>query len=290
MSIKSYIDKSFPSLEGKIVALSGSTGGLGKQLAPMILSKGGELVIIDRNRQKQTELIQKLLAEFPHAHIIPLNADMENMDSVKDVCRELEKIKPDFMIHNAGAYDIPRRICDTGYDNVFQINFVSPYYITRKLMDAGTKIIVVGSIAHNYSKSDPNDTDFRTRGASSLVYGNAKRYSMLAHLELAKRQGLRLAVTHPGITMTGITDHYPKWLYAIIKHPMKLIFMSNQKSALSIMQGLYEYTEDYTWIGPRLFNIWGYPSKNKLKTCKADEISRIYNTAEETYSRINGGE
>ena len=34
-----------------------------------------------------------------------------------------------------------------------------------------------------------------------------------------------IAVTHPGITQTNITAHYPKLIFAVIKNPMKLIFM-----------------------------------------------------------------
>ncbi len=284
--IDRYTEKNFPSLEGKIIALSGSTGGLGRQLCRLILSRGGRLILIDRNPQKQSKLMDELAGEYPNGAIYPLAADMEDILSVKVLCERLKEQKPDVIIHNAGAYDIPRHICSTGYDNVFQINFVSPYYITRELAPLGTKIVVVGSIAHNYSKTDEKDTDFRTRRASSLVYGNAKRYSMFAHLELAKGEGCSLAVTHPGITMTGITDHYPKWLYAIIKHPMKLIFMSNRKAALSIMQGIYNNTDNYTWIGPKIFNVWGYPSKKKLTTCKPQEISYIFTKAEEIYNTI----
>ncbi len=285
MTTKKYI-ASLPSLEGRLVALSGSTGGLGKQLCRLILKKHGRLILIDRNPKKQADLIESLTADFPAAEIRTLNADMEDIGSVKKMCRELIKLHPDITVHNAGAYDIPRHICSSGYDNVFQINFVSPYYITRQLMGIGTKVIVVGSIAHNYSKIDPADIDFRSRKAASLVYGNAKRYSMFAHLELAKRQGLDLAVGHPGITMTGITDHYPKWLYAIIKHPMKLIFMNNLKASLSIMRCLYINTPDYTWIGPKIFNVWGLPKLKTLRTCKASEIEKIFHTAEGIYADL----
>lgn len=283
MSAEKYY-ASFPSLEGRLVALSGSTGGLGRQLCRMILDRQGRLILIDRNQKKQADLIESLTADFPAAEIHALNADMEDIGSVKKMCGELIKLRPDIMIHNAGAYDIPRHICPTGYDNVFQINFLSPYYITRQLISIGTKIVVVGSIAHNYSKIDPTDIDFRSRKASSLVYGNSKRYSMFAHLELAKSHGLDLAVAHPGITMTGITDHYPKWLYAIIKHPMKAIFMGNRKAALSIIQGLYTSTPEYTWIGPKIFNVWGLPSIKTINSCKREEIAFIAETAERLYA------
>ena len=73
----------------------------------------------------------------------------------------------DVFIHNAGAYSIPRNTSNSGYDNVFTINFVSPYYIIRELLPQisarGGKVLAVGSIAHRYSEIDKNDVDFRTR-------------------------------------------------------------------------------------------------------------------------------
>ena len=152
------------------------------------------------------------------------------MDNVKSVTKELENMDIDIFIHNAGAYSIPRKICSSGYDNVFQINFVSPYYMIRTLLPTlrakKGMAVAVGSIAHNYSKTDERDIDFRKRSASSKVYGNAKRFLMYSLYELFKNEKeASLSIVHPGITFTNITAHYPKLIFAVIKHPMKIIFM-----------------------------------------------------------------
>ncbi len=97
---------------------------------------------------------------------------------------------------------------------------------------------------------------------------------------------IKIAVTHPGITFTNITAHYPKLLFAIIKHPMKIIFMPPKRASLGIIMGLFEETENFCWIGPRLFNIWGMPKKIRLKTCSYDEARFISNTAKEIYENM----
>ena len=109
---------------------------------------------------------------------------------------------------------------------------------------------------------------------------------MFSLYELMKSEDKTLSVVHPGITFTNITAHYPPLVFAIIKHPMKLIFMKPKKAALSILKGLFEHTEGYSWIGPKLFNIWGYPSKKPLKTAQKAEIDRIYQTAEGIYNKL----
>lgn len=290
MNIQKWLTKNTHSLLGKTVVITGATGGLGRELSRYVVMLGANLVTVDRNESKSLALEKELTDEFPDASITRIIADMEDFDSVKSACERLKCIPIDYLILNAAAYSIPRKCCDTGYDNVFQINFVSPYYLIRELMPLLTerkgRIVAVGSIAHNYSTTDPDDIDFSTRNRSNLVYGNSKRYLMFSLYELMKSEKGNLSVVHPGITFTNITAHYPPLIFAIIKHPMKLIFMKPKKAALSILKGLFDHTEGYSWIGPKLFNIWGYPSKKPLKTAKKAEIDRIYQTAEEIYNKL----
>jgi hypothetical protein len=95
-----------------------------------------------------------------------------------------------------------------------------------------------------------------------------------------------LSIAHPGITFTNITNHYPKLIFALIKYPMKIIFMKPKIAALNIIKGIFDYTDNNEWIGPEYFNIWGKPRKNKLKTCSETESMGIFKTAEEIYDNI----
>ena len=134
------------------------------------------------------------------------------------------------------------------------------------------KFIVVGSIAHNYSKTDDSDIDFSTRTKASKVYGNAKRYLMFSLYELFRdEKDVTLSITHPGITFTNITAHYPKIIFALIKHPMKIIFPSTRVACLSILRGVFEDTAPDEWIGPSLFDVWGLPKKKRLRSLKKGE-------------------
>lgn len=290
MSIKKWLEKNGSRLDGKTVAISGSTGGLGRELCRHLASLGASLILLDRNRQRSLCLGEEISRLFPSVSISYITVDMEDIASVKAAADALLQIKVDFLILNAGAYAIPRKKCDTGFDNVFQINFISPYYLARKLFpsikERDGRVIIVSSIAHNYSESDTEDIDFSKRTKSSLVYGNAKRYLTYSLSELFADSGA-LAITHPGITFTNITAHYPKFIFAIIKYPMKVIFMKPRKAALSILSGVFTSTEKGTWIGPRLFNVWGLPKKKRLNTAKSDEIRRISETAEEIFCRIS---
>lgn len=276
MNIKKWLDSNAESLNGKTVVITGSTGGLGKEICKILASLGADLVLVDRSLQKSSAHRDSLVSLFPNIKVTLLTADMEDIESVKIACEILKITTFDYLILNAGAYSIPRIKTDMGYDNVFQINFVSQYYMARALAPAvkarGGRIITVGSIAHNYSVIDKNDIDFSTRRKSNLVYGNSKRYLMCAMYKLSNDTGVDISVVHPGITFTNITAHYPPLIFAVIKHPMKVIFMPARKACLSVIKGVFDTCEKYEWIGPRIFDVWGLPKKTKLKTISEDEF------------------
>ncbi len=273
------------SLAGKRVAVCGATGGIGEELCRHLARLGAELWLCCRSEAKTNTLIEKLRADYPDlvACFVPL--DLESADSVEIAAQILSATPPHVLIHNAGAYAIPRHTTAQGVDNVFAINCLGPYALTQRLLApmaaVGGRVVCVGSIAHNYSKIDPNDPDFATRTAASKVYGNAKRHLMLALYEgFADVKGVTLSVVHPGIAFTNITAHYPKWLFCIIKHPMKVIFMHPRRAALSVLRGVFEPTAYGEWIGPRLFNVWGLPRKQKLRTFTREEAKMAYDAME----------
>lgn len=288
MSLERWIKRHTHRLDGKTVAVTGTTGGIGVHLCRHLAALGADLVFINRNLSRSQAQKVELKEQFPNINIEILTVDLEDFQSVKAVTEQLKALPLDGFIHNAGAYSIPRRICDTGFDNVFQINFVSPYYIIRELMpDLQARngcAVAVGSIAHNYSKIDPKDVDFSTYRAASKVYGNAKRHLTYGLLELfSGQQSARLAIAHPGITFTNITAHYPKVIFALIKHPMKIIFMRPKKAALCVLDGLFEVCTPHQWIGPRWFDIWGLPKRKALKTASPDERRQIADRGEKIY-------
>lgn len=280
------------NLKGKWIAVSGATGGIGRSLVKYIAALGGNLIFLDRNFGKSTALRDEVLREFPSCQIELITLDMEDIESVKITAQKLKEFPLYGLIHNAGAYSIKRKKSSTGFDNLFQINFVSPYFLTKELLpilrENCGKVVAVGSIAHHYRKTDLRDIDFSSRKANSLAYGNAKRFLMLSHFAAFKEEeNCSLSVVHPGISFTGITNHYPKIIFALIKHPMKIIFMKPKKAALSVLEGLFGSTNTGFWIGPNFFDIWGKPKLKRIKGFSKAEMEEVYKTAESIYQKIS---
>ncbi len=290
MKNEEWILRNTSSLQGRVIAVTGTTGGLGRELCRYLASLGASLILLDRNSERSGKFRDELVAEYG-CDARCIRVDLEDVGTVRAAVAELRTSGLDSFIHNAGAYSIPRHTCDTGFDNVYQINFASVYYMIKELLPtlraAHGRVTVVGSIAYRYSKTDPEDVDFSTRSRASHVYGNAKRQLMFALHELFRdERDVTLSVTHPGITFTNITAHYPKLIYAIIKHPMKVIFMKPRRAALSILRGVLEPCSYLEWIGPRVFDIWGLPKKRILGGVDETEREWIFKNAEEIYLKL----
>ena len=153
MRTDTWIKKNMPKLNGKTVAISGATGGIGQELCRHLAALGANLLLLDRNSERSNAWIEKLKVEFPTLNARHLRLDLADFETVRSVTEELLNATPDYLIFNAGAYHIPRYTTSVGHDNVFQINFVAPYYMARTLHTAmkerGGRIVAVGSIAHN---------------------------------------------------------------------------------------------------------------------------------------------
>lgn len=289
MNYYNWLNKNFSSLQNKTVAISGATGGIGSALCDFLAYLGADIICLDRNSEKSYRLIDGLKAKYPNLKAEHIMFDLENFVQVKAVTELLKKSSVDYLILNAGAYKIPRHKCDTGYDNVFQINFVSPYYIARELepfiKQRNGRIVAVSSIAHNYSEINENDIDFSNVRQASKVYGNAKRYLTFGLFGLFAND-CTLSVVHPGITLTNITAHYPKIIFKLIKLPMKIIFISPKKASLNLIYGIFNGCRQNEWIGPKIFNVWGLPKNKKLHTCGKDEAEKICSISNRIYDNV----
>jgi len=289
MNIQQWLKINTRDLTGKTIAITGSTGGLAKQLISSLAPLNANFILLNRNKEKTQQQINYLKDKHPNIAIEYIECNLADFESVKNATTILKSKHIDILYLAAGAYNIPR-LKTKQYDNIFQINFVSHYYMVKELLPQlnsfNGKIIAVSSISYNYSKIDENDIDFSKQKKASKVYGNSKRFLTFSLHELMQNQTATLAIVHPGITLTSMTNHYPKYINWLVKIIIKLMFPSTKKASLSLVNGVFATTEFQTWIGPRIFNIWGFPKKQKINNIKNQEIKKIFNTAENIYKKL----
>ena len=289
MKIEKWLDLNTKRLDGKTICITGSTGDLAKIFTEKLASLGANFIFANRDKQKSEIQKQEILAKYPNIKIEIIKIDLSDMNSVKLCVRKLKQTHIDILILNSAVYNISRKTTSSGFDNIFQINFLSQYYIVKQLLSnlrkiKDSKIIVISSIAHNYSKINFNNIQMLKNAKPSKVYGNSKRILMFSLIQLLKDSEINFSIVHPGITLTHMTNHYPKFINWLVKIGIKIFFPHPQKACLSIIKGVFEDTHENEWIGPKTFNVWGYPKKQNLKSYNHQESYQAFTEAEKFYS------
>jgi short-subunit dehydrogenase len=291
MKIEKWLEENTHSLKGKTICITGSTGDLAQIFTEKLAKMGANFVFANRNREKSEKQKKQLLEKYPDIKIQIFNVDFNDLNSVKLLVCKLKQVHIDILILNSAVYNVPRKTTNSGYDNIFQVNFVSQYYIAKQLLSnlrkiKNSKIVVIGSIAHNYSKVNFDDIQKLKTKKSSVAYGNSKRFLMASMQKLLENHPVELSVVHPGVTLTKMTSHYPFFINWLVKIGIKVFFPKPEKACLSVLSGVFNTTQTNEWIGPKKHNIWGYPKKQKLKTISTDESSKIFFEAEKIYSDL----
>ena len=293
MNINKWIEKNCSDLSNKTIAITGSTGGLGRCVCRYLVKSNANLILIDRDTDKAKAQANELISINPNINIDIITCELTDFSSVKLAIEKLNEIQFNVLILNAGAYNIPINKTNLGYNNVFQINFLSQYYMVKKLLpklrkQSDAKVIALGSIAHDYSKINENDIDFSLEKRASKIYGNSKRFLMFSLYELFKNEDkVKLSIVHPGVTLTNMTNRYPKAINWLVKFGIKILFPSVNKASLNILYSIYHSCGYHEWIGPKIFDIWGQPTIKKLKTCSSLESKKIFDVSENLYNLIN---
>ena len=89
-------------LDGKTVAISGATGGIGRELCEYLARMGATLLLVDRNPERSLALAGELEAKhgISAEHI---TLDLEDIARTREVAKTLAEREIDYLILNAGA-------------------------------------------------------------------------------------------------------------------------------------------------------------------------------------------
>ena len=86
--------------------ITGASNGIGLELAKIHASKGGDLVLVARNKLKLDKLKTELEKQF-NVSVLTISKDLSLPNAAKEVYDETNKqnIQVDYLINNAGFGD-----------------------------------------------------------------------------------------------------------------------------------------------------------------------------------------
>lgn len=246
----------------KIILITGSTDGVGKQTAKTLAQMGHHIIVHGRNKEKVLKVVDEIKSETGNQDIDYFIADLLSLQDIRhgttDFLQKYDHL--DVLINNAGAvFDKERATTAEGLEKTMTLNLFAPFLLTKLLLPLlekstqGRVINTVSASQRMFGESDVNDIEFKQHYSAQKAYSISKRYLIwnTRHLaRLLKESGSKVTVntTHPGAVNTN--------------------FISSSDKGL-IVNLIYKY------IGPLMANSLEVASETGVYLATSDEVSTI---------------
>ncbi len=199
----------------KTILITGSTDGIGRQIALQLSRMGHKILVHGRDKEKGARVLDEINRESCNENLALYISDFADLTSVvqlgKEIQREQERL--DVLIHNAGVFSPRHIITRDGNELTFQVNHLAPFLLTHLLMDlmkksAPARIVIVASAAHYSATADYfEDLKGEKSYSSFSAYSFSKLANILFSRELAERlesSGVTSNSLHPGTIDTNM--------------------------------------------------------------------------------------
>lgn len=189
----------------KIILITGSTDGIGREAAKALYSQGYHLLLHGRS-EKKLEAAEKALSQLPGDGVVESYlADLSRMADVVALGDAIvaKHQQLDVLINNAGMLRTTDTLTDDGLDLRFAVNTFAPYLLTQRLLPLlrpGARVVNLSSAAQ--SPVDLNALAGKTRISDQLnAYAQSKlALTMWSHTmaRLNKDRAMVFVAVNPG--------------------------------------------------------------------------------------------
>lgn len=183
------------------VFVTGSSDGLGRMAAELLIEQGHRVVLHARNEKRGKEA----MAAVPQAETVVLG-DLSSIAQTRGVAEQVNKLGGfDAVIHNAGVgYREPRRIeTEDGLPHVFAVNTLAPYILTA-LIQRPKRLVYLSSGLHQSGDASLKDLAWKDRPwQGQQAYSDTKLHDVLLAFAMARRwPGVLSNALEPGWVAT----------------------------------------------------------------------------------------
>jgi NAD(P)-dependent dehydrogenase (short-subunit alcohol dehydrogenase family) len=118
-------------LSGRTALVTGSTSGIGREVALQLARAGAEVIVSGRNEARGAETVAAIEAEGGKARFTAV--DMSDLASVGRLAEAAADV--DVLVNNAGTFEFVPTPEQTvaAFDEMFQVNVRAPYFLTASI-------------------------------------------------------------------------------------------------------------------------------------------------------------
>lgn len=229
------------SLSGKTYVITGANAGAGFEATKVFLSKGAEVVMLNRSVEKSETAIQDLQKQFgDKAKVSFIKMDLAELSLVRSAAEEIIKsvAKIDALICNAAIAQVAKQVLTSaGFESQLGINHYGHFLLInllfKKVEETGKRIVIVGSNGYKMGlkKIQFEDMNFDKKYNPMNAYAHSKLAQMVFAYELQHRikeanRNVEVYVCHPGASKTSLAKEEANLSTKIIFKIMSLTPMA----------------------------------------------------------------
>ena len=262
---RAWTVRDLPSQSGRTWLVTGSTNGVGREVAQAASRAGARLIAPVRNVSRGQVLAEQLRRHG--GDVVVHNLDLADLGSIHKFTSEFDE-PIDVLVNNAGAVTPRRRETVDGFELILGTNFLGPFALTNRLAHlVRDRVVVVGSGAHHSGQVDAADPHFRHRKWSiAAAYAQSKLCDMLWARALNSKladsgRDVDVQLAHPGWAYTNIQNVTGRpTLDRAVSAVCRQLGQSAEDGALPVLAAAVNDVPPVTYFGPDGFrNLRGQP-------------------------------
>ena len=195
-------------LKGKVVLVTGSTDGLGREVALRSAALGANVIVHGRNQERGKAVVSDITkAGKGSARFYA--ADFSSLAEVRTLAQAINRDydRLDVLVNNAGIWIRDRQVSKDGHELHFAVNYLAGFLLTRTLLpkiiaSAPSRIVNVSSLSA--APIDFSDVMLERPGRASQGYGQSKLLQVMFTIDLAaelKDKKVTVTALHPATLM-----------------------------------------------------------------------------------------
>jgi len=195
------------NVQSRNILVTGSTSGLGREVARSLVDAGDHVIIHGRNKERGEALVAQLNAKRAGSARF-FAADFSSLSQVHSLAESIAKHYDhlDVLVNNAGIVrinDPERRLSQDGYELHFQVNYLSGFLLTDLLLpllekNKGSRIVNVSSLAA--APLDFSNLMLENGYSSNRAYAQSKLAQVMYTIDMSKmlsEKGITVNALHP---------------------------------------------------------------------------------------------